>query len=285
MKTRRPNFGGKARVREAFALALLSLALSACSPKPAEIRVTPAKVTLYGPGRTQSLKYDVFDKKGNPMPGLTATWTSDKPKIASIDANGLVRSLAPGRTTVTATFQGFTSSASVEVVDVAALTVAPNRMTLVGAPGTKMKLVAEIRDAKGNLAPLKLKWTSGDPNVATVDTDGLVTGGAEGRTTVIASLGNDVSAACDVRVLHREIGAFELTPVTLILKVGETQKMLATIKDVTGLVIEDAALAWTTSDPRTATVTNGAVTGVARGAARISVATSTKTLGADVLVN
>ena len=61
--------------------------------------------------------------------------------------------------------------------------------------------------------------------------------------------------------------------------------MTATIKDLTGLVIEDAALAWTTSDPKTATVTNGAVTGVARGAARISVATSMKTLGADVLVN
>jgi uncharacterized protein YjdB len=210
---------------------------------------------------------------------------SDKPKVASVDANGLVRSLAPGRTIVTANFQNFSSSASVEVIDVASLTVSPNRMALVGAPGTKMALVAEVRDARGNLSPLKLKWISGDPKVATVDADGVVTAGAEGRTTIIASLGNDVSSACDVKVLHREIDAFELTPVTLILKVGETQKMTATIKDLTGLVIEDAALAWTTSDPKTATVTNGAVTGVARGTARISVATSTKTLGADVLVN
>jgi uncharacterized protein YjdB len=280
MKTRR-----SALVPGAIALALASLALGACRPKPAEIRVTPAKVTLYGPGRTQSLKYDIFDNKGNPMPGLTATWVSDKPKVASIDANGIVRSLAPGRTIMTANFQNFSSSASVEVIDVASLTVSPNRMTLVGAAGTRMAIVAEVRDSKGNLSPLKLKWISGDPSVATVDADGVVTAGAEGRTTVIASLGNDVSSACDVKVLHREIGAFELTPVTLILKVGETQKMTATIKDVTGLVIEDAALAWTTSDPKTATVSNGAVTGVARGAARISVATSTKTLDADVLVN
>jgi uncharacterized protein YjdB len=219
------------------------------------------------------------------MPGLTATWISDKPKVASVDANGLVRSLAAGRAIVTANFQDFTARVSVDVIDVASLTVSPNRMTLVGAPGTKMALVAEVRDAKGNLFPLKLKWISGDPKVATVDTDGVVSAGAEGRTTVIASLGNDVNSACDVKVLHGELGAFELTPVTLILKVGETQKMTATIKDVTGLVIEDAALAWTTSDPKTATVTNGAVTGVARGAARISVATSMKTLAADVLVN
>jgi uncharacterized protein YjdB len=281
MQTRRLD----AFVLPAIALALSSVGLVACGRKPSEIRVTPAKVTLYGPGRTQSLKYDVFDKKGNPMPGLAASWVSDKPKIATVDANGLVRSLSPGRTIMTASFEKFSSSASVEVVDVDSLTVSPNRMTLVGPVGTKMALSAEVRDSKGNLSPLKLKWTSGEPAVAAVDVNGVVTAGTEGRTTVIASLGTDVSAACDVRVLHREIGAFELTPLTLILKVGETQRMTATIKDLAGLVIEDAALSWTTSDPKTATVTNGAVTGVARGAARITVATSTKTLGADVLVN
>jgi len=37
------------------------------------------------------------DKKGRPLPGIPVTWTSDKPKTASVDVNGLVRSLAPGR--------------------------------------------------------------------------------------------------------------------------------------------------------------------------------------------
>ena len=118
-----------------------------------------------------------------------------------------------------------------------------------------------------------------------VDANGVVTSADEGRTTIIASLGNDVSAACDIKVMHREIAAFDLTPVTLILKAGETQKITATIRDVTGALIDDPALAWTTSDPKTATVSNGAVTGVARGTAKISVATATRTLSADVLVN
>ncbi len=264
---------------------MASLALWACGPKPFEIRITPAKVTLYGPGHTQSLKYDVCDKKGNALPGMAVVWTSDRPKVATVDANGLVRSLTPGRTIVTATFQSLTSSAAVEVLDVSSLTVSPSRVTLVGPAGAKMALLAEIRDGKGNPSPLKPKWLSGDPKVATVDADGIVTSADEGRTTIIASLGNDVSAACDIKVLHREIAAFELTPVTLILKAGETQKITATIRDVTGVVIEDAALAWTTSDPKTATVSNGAVTGLARGTARISVATGSRTLSADVVVN
>lgn len=256
-----------------------------CGSKPAEIRVTPAKLTFYGPGHTQTLKYEVYDKKSRPLSGIPATWASDKPKIASVDANGLVRSLAPGRAIVTATAQTISGSASVEVVDVASLAVSPARMTLVGPPGTTMRLVAELKDSRGNPPNLKPKWTSGDPKVATVDADGLVTSVGEGRTTVIASLGNDMSSASDVRVLNREISAFEITPLTLILKVGETQRITATVKDASGLPIEDAALAWSSSDPRTATVSNGAVTGVARGTAVISVATSARTLTATAIVN
>jgi hypothetical protein len=274
-----------AHAGKAVALALASLALAACRPKPSEIRITPAKLTLYGPGRSESLKYEVRDKKGNPLPGMAASWTSDKPSVATIDANGTVRSLTPGRAVMTATFQNLTSSAAVEVVDVASLTVLPNRMTLVGAAGSKTALSAEIKDAKGNPSSLKPKWLSGDPNVAQVDANGGVTSGAEGRTTITASLGSDLSSVCDVKVVHREIAAFELSLVTLILKVGETQRMTATIRDATGVLIEDAALVWTTSDPKTATVSNGAVTGVARGTARISVAAASKTLNADVVVN
>jgi len=280
MKARRSG-----RTGGAIALGVASLALWACGPRPSEIRVTPAKATLYGPGHTQSLKYDVCDKKGNPLPGMVVMWTSGKPNVATIDANGLVRSLTPGRAIVTATFLNLTSSVPVEVLDVASLAVSPSRMTLVGPAGTKMALLAEIKDGKGNLSPLRPKWLSGDPKVATVDANGVVTSANEGRTTIIASLGGDVNAACDIKVLNREIAAFELTPVTMILKVGETQKITATIRDLTGVLIEDAALAWTTSDPKTATVSNGAVTGVARGTVKISVATASRTLSADVLVN
>jgi trimeric autotransporter adhesin len=270
---------------EVAGIVFASLVLTACRPKPAEVRVTPAKATLYGPGRTQSLKYDIYDKKGAVMPGLVAQWVSEKPSVATIDANGLVRSLAPGRTTMTATFLGLSASAAVDVVDVASLTVSPNRTTLVGPAGTKMPLISEIRDSKGNVVPLKPKWLSGEPRVATVDVNGIVSSGEEGRTTIIASLGNDVSSACDVRVLHREIAVFEVTPLTLILKVGETQRITATIKDAAGTTLEDVALSWTTSDPKTAIVSYGAVTGVSRGSARVSVATSARTISADVVVN
>jgi uncharacterized protein YjdB len=276
--------------RQVAAWRVVAAALSAmlalgCGAKPAEIRITPAKLTFYGPGHTQSFKVDVLDKKGRPLTGLPVAWTTDRPAVATVESNGLVRSRAPGRATLTATCERLTGSASVEVVDVVSLTVTPARMTLVGPPGTKIGLVAEMKDGKGNAANLKPKWVSGDAKVAAVDAEGVVTSVSEGRTTIIASLGNDLSAASDVRVLHREIATFEISPLTLILKVGETQRVNVIVKDTSGLSIEDAALAWTSSDPKSASVSNGAVTGVARGTAVISVATSSRTLTATAIVN
>ena len=276
--------------RQVVALRGAAVALGAalafgCKAKPAEIQVTPAKLTFYGPGRTQTIKFEVVDKKGRPLPGIPVTWTSDKPKTASVDVNGLVRSLAPGRAILTATAQAATGSVSVEVVDIASMSVSPNRMTLVGPPGTKMALMVEIKDSKGNVANLKPKWMSGDTKVATVEANGVVTSAGEGRTTIIASLGNDQSSASDVRVLHREISTFEISPLTLIIKIGETQRINATVRDASGMAIEDAALAWTSSEPKVAAVSNGAVSGLARGTAVISVATSTRTLTATAIVN
>ena len=266
--------------------AVLGVAIAlGCGSKPADIRVTPAKLTFYGPGHSQTFKFDVLDRKGRDLPPIAGAWTSDTPKVASVDSNGLVRSVGPGRAILTVTAMGVSGSTAVEVVDIASLNVTPNRMTLVGPIGTKMALVAEIKDSKGNAAPFKPRWTSADPKIATVDTDGVVTSGAEGRTTIIASLGNDQSSASDVRVLHREISTFEISPLTLILKVGEVQRINAVVKDASGLTVEDAALAWASSDPKTATVSNGAVLGIARGTAVISVATSQRTLTATAIVN
>ncbi len=97
-------------------------------------------------------------------------------------------------------------------------------MTLVGPPGTKMGLVAEVKDAKGNTVNLKPKWMSGDAKVATVDGDGVVTSVGEGRDDDH----RDPRERPELRVRRPRPapGDRELRdqPLTLILKVGEVQR-------------------------------------------------------------
>jgi hypothetical protein len=60
--------------------------------------------------------------------------------------------------------------------------------------------VVEARDASGNkLAGRKLNWSSLNPNIATVDASGVVTGVAIG-STVITARADGVTAQTDMRV-------------------------------------------------------------------------------------
>jgi hypothetical protein len=58
------------------AFLLAGVLLSACGQKPAEVRVTPAKVQLFGKDRSSSVKGDVVDKKGNPLADQKLAWES-----------------------------------------------------------------------------------------------------------------------------------------------------------------------------------------------------------------
>ena len=271
--------------RRLAALAAAVLATStACRPKPGEIRISPAKATLFGMDRKAALTADVFDRKGNPMPNVTVQWDSSNPKIASVDKGGVVKSLSAGRVQVHATLPGLTGSATVEVVDVVSIVVTPSRATIVGPRGSPCELGAEIKDSKGAVVALKPRWTVADPKVALVSSGGVVTSVGEGLTTVTASLG-DIASVCDLRVLFREIGAFEISPQTLILRLGETQRISVVVRDAAGVAIEDAALAWTTSDPKVAVVSGGLVAATGRGTATVAVSAASRTLQATILVN
>jgi len=271
--------------RASAALLLTGLLVSACGQKPAEVRVSPGKIQLFGKDRRASVKADVLDKKGNPVPDQGVTWESSNPKVVTVEPSGILKSVGPGRAQVVAKKGALSGLASVDVADVAALAVIPTRVTLVGPVGTTIALVGDLRDSKGQPSGLKPKWSTPDPKIAQVTESGLVASAGEGKATITASLGTDFSAGCEVRVLFREIGSFEIAPLTLILKTGDTQKINPVVRDTGGAVIEDPALVWTSSDPKVASVLYGTVKAEGPGTATITVAAGARSHRATVLVN
>lgn len=267
------------------ALLLASLGAASCGKKPAEIRVTPAKVQLFGKARRVPFSAEVLDKKGNVLPGQTLTWESSNPKVATVEASGLVKSVGPGKTQISAHLNALSGAATVVVVDIESVTMTPVRASLVGPVGTTLQLVAEAKD--GDLKPVALapKWATSDPKVVRVTDSGLIASAGEGRATVTASFGTDVSMGCDVKVFFKEISALEISAATVLLKSGETWKIVATLKDDKGVIIEDPALTWSSSDPKVASVSSGIVRGESPGTATVSVAVGPRVLKATVIVN
>src|SRR2546428_11748 len=81
----------------------------------AMLRVQPDTATLPIEG-SWPLSATAYDSAGNALPTAVITWASGNPAIALVDGGGVVTAVAPGAATITASSQGRTDSALIQVV-------------------------------------------------------------------------------------------------------------------------------------------------------------------------
>ncbi len=80
-----------------------------------QVVIEPHWLTLDRIGATGRLSATVIDAAGNPVQGAQVSWASGDAAIATVDAAGLVTSVAFGSAKVSATYQSATAEATVEV--------------------------------------------------------------------------------------------------------------------------------------------------------------------------
>lgn len=121
-----------------------------------------------------------------------------------------------------------------------------------------------------------VSWSSSNPSIATVDSEGLVTAIAVGTATITATTtdGTNLSASCDVTVSIIPVTSVQLNKTSLTLDIGDvdTYQLTATVTPSNATY---KTLAWTSSNPAVATVSdNGLVSLVAPGTATITATTT-----------
>ena len=128
------------------------------------------------------------------------TWTSGKPKVATVDANGLVTPVGEGKAKITvATANKKKATITVTVTDPykpAGISIAQGKAValLVGQP---LQLYAVLAPETAQSA---LTWTSSKPKVATVDANGLVTPVGAGKAKITVATYNKKKATITVTV-------------------------------------------------------------------------------------
>jgi len=80
----------------------------------ATVTVSPSSGTV-GVGQVLQLAATLRDASGNVLTGRTVTWSSNLLSVASVSGSGLVTGLLAGSTTITATSEGQSGSASITV--------------------------------------------------------------------------------------------------------------------------------------------------------------------------
>lgn len=239
-------------------------------PSVASVVVTPASVSITV-GSTTTLGAEPRTASGSPVSGKTPSWTSSDPSVATVSTGGVVTGVAPGTTTVTATIDGQSGTASVTVTPapVASLQLSATSLDLV--IGTSGTLTATVRDANGNaLSGRRVTWTSSAPATASVDSGGKVTSVAIGTATINAS-SEGVSAAATVTVRPVPVASVVVTPAATNLVIGGVITLAASPRDASGNPLAGRVITWQSSAPGVATVgANGDVTAVAVGTADVT---------------
>lgn len=117
-------------------------------------------------------------------------------------------------------------------------------------------------------------FSSSNTSIATVSSDGIVTGVAAGTVTITATAetanNGTTSATKTITVSNVKVSSVELNKDVLALKAGATEQLTATISPSNAY---DKTVSWSSSNTSVATVSNGLVRGVAEGTAVITVTT------------
>lgn len=125
------------------------------------------------------------------------TWTTSNELVATVSANGIVKGLNAGITEITAsTDNGITASCTVTVnVPIKKLNFSVSGLTL--KKGQKKKIAVTITplDATDTIV-----WTSSNPKIAKVNSDGIITAKKQGTAVIMAKSSGGVSKKVKVTV-------------------------------------------------------------------------------------
>lgn len=262
------------------------LASITVTPVPvASVSVAPARLDLT-PGARTLLSAVCYDAAGKSLAGRATVWASSNTSIATVDEAGAVTAVAAGAATITATTEGISGSAAVNVATpvVSSVAIQPRSATILR--GAAVQLTATITDETGAVvADRPPTWTSSNTGVAIVSAAGLVTAVAPGSASIAAALDGKADTA-SITVVAVPVGSVTVQPGTTTLIIGQGTTLTATVKDANGTVVTDRIVAWTSNNAAVASVTQaGAVKALAAGSAVISATSEGSSGSATVTVN
>ena len=131
----------------------------------------------------------------------TVTWVSTNPKVATVDENGNVKAIKAGTTTVIAYCEdGDVTASCIVTVTNSATGIEMSESEVYIARNSQKQLTATVKpDTAENK---NITWESKYPEIATVDSNGLVTAKMAGTTIVVAtSADGEFKAYCSVKVV------------------------------------------------------------------------------------
>jgi uncharacterized protein YjdB len=226
----------------------------------ARVEVQPLATTV-APGDSVRFQATAFASDGAPLLGRVVTWSVETGTIATLRPTGWAVGQANGTTRVFATVGGVRGEATLSVraaSSIGSVTVTPSQASL--SVGETVQLSATALAGDGSLItpPPTFTWSSGDDDVATVSTSGLVTAMAPGDATITASAAgtNGTSA---ITVLAGPVTTVEIEPSAISMVIGSALPFAARGRDAAGNEVTGAPITWSSTNSNVVSVNGNGV--------------------------
>ena len=197
---------------------------------PLELRVTPTDASLQV-GQELQLTALVYDSTTNSSRDVTADvdWESDDADVVSVKA-GMLNAIAPGRSQVSAIWQGQTASALVTVArrEVSRLTLVPAQLTVNVGQTATMQLLATYTDDSQEDVSSQAQWQTESSAFEVLG--GRIRGLTDGNGTVYATFA-DLETKASVTVVSGELPRLVVTPASIVIAPGQRLAILIEVDD------------------------------------------------------
>jgi hypothetical protein len=235
--------------------ALLSAQEAAAGAQPkariARIVITPVQ-KLVTAGDTLRLSAEARDADDRVIPDVRFRWSQTGAWFeGGVSQDGLVTAGAVGTLPAAVVAMLPNEPPKVERFEVrmvpgpaARIAVSPAVERLV--PGQRIRLVAEVRSAIGDVRDDRVTWSSSNARVATVSDAGLVTAVAAGRATITARVGT-VQRDVALTVAQVNVASFTVEPGVTDARTGDVIRFKAVAKDAAGREITGLTPVWSIS--------------------------------------
>jgi uncharacterized protein YjdB len=272
------------------AFALIAISAGCESGGPADPTIAYQRLALaqkaidVGVDETQQLTLS-----STPLGG-TVSWQSMNPGVATVSNGGVVMGRSIGTSKIVAAYGKSSDTATVTVhAAIAKMAVSPDSATVL--VGQTLQLTFSAYDKTGKtitgLTGSSAKWSSSDPTVATVTTDGVVQGVSAGAAYITLTVsGKTTVAYFSVSRVPVDTVVVSPSPSASVNVGSSALKFTATAQDSSGKPLSDWIVAWSSSDSSIATVSStGAVTAYKPGSTTITASAGGKQAKATLTTN
>lgn len=191
------------------------------------------------------------------------SWKSSKPSVATVDANGTVKGIKTGATTITAVWKGDSSVYAKCVVTVTELKLQKTKFDITA--GSSAQITVKSIYPKGD----KVSYTSSNTKVAKVNASGKITAVKAGKAVITVKSGSGIQVKCQVNV-KKVVATKKLSVQKKKLTLSKGTKASIKVKRTPANASDK--LTWKSSNKRVATVNSkGQVVAKKAGKAVITV--------------